>query len=77
MTDEFNTQEDDELMGEPSLDSLAPEVEEDEAEDLDEEIPLSSLKSSDLGDDTDEEVEEDEDEEEDDMEDLGSEDWEI
>jgi hypothetical protein len=77
MTDDFNPNEDDELIGEPSLDSLAPEVEEDEAEDLDdaEPIPLSSLKSSDLGDDADEEVE-DEDEEEDDMELLGSEDWE-
>ena len=74
MIDEFNTPEDDELTGEPSLDSLAPEVEEDE-EVLDEEIPLSSLKTSDLGDDADEDVE-DEDEDEDDMELLGSEDWE-
>lgn len=73
--DDFNTSDNEDLMGEPNLDAFEDTEDEEEAlAEGEEEIPLSSLKGSDLGED--EELPSDEDDEEDDMEDLGRDDWE-
>lgn len=74
--DDFNTSDNEDLMGEPNLDAFEDTEDEEEGAlaEGEEEIPLSSLKGSDLGED--EELPSDEDDEEDDMEDLGRDDWE-